>query len=94
MSPEILAALSAATPEAAVVLRRERTYFRTHQARMAYPTFRAQGLPIGSGAVEGGGVKGVVTTRLKRPGCRWSGPGAHAVLQVRCYHLSEPGLAA
>jgi hypothetical protein len=73
----------AETPAALAVLRRERGYFRTNAARMNYPTFHAQGLPIGSGAIESA-AKHVVQLRLKRPGARWSVPGAQAVLNVRC----------
>ena len=35
------------TPEARQTLRRVRAYVRTHQARMDYPAFVAQGLPLG-----------------------------------------------
>ena len=80
---ETLRTARAPTPEGTETLRRERGYFRTHAARMAYPTFRARGLPIGSGAIESA-AKHVVQLRLKRPGARWSVPGAQAVLQVRC----------
>jgi hypothetical protein len=73
----------APSPAAGEVLRRERGYFRTNAARMAYPTFHAHGLPIGSGAIESA-AKHVVQLRLKRPGARWSVPGAQAVLNVRC----------
>jgi hypothetical protein len=73
----------AETPAAVDVLRRERGYFRTNAARMHYPTFQANGLPIGSGAIESA-AKHVVQLRLKRPGARWSVPGAQAVLNVRC----------
>jgi len=75
-------------PLAAQALQRERQFFRTHAHRMAYPTFLAQGLPLGSGAVEGSATQ-VVLRRLKLPGCRWSDPGAHAVLQVRCHLLTQ-----
>ena len=80
-------------PEAAEVLPVERGYFRTNAARMAYPTFRARGLPIGSGAVESS-AKHLVQQRMKRPGARWSQPGAQAVLNVRSRMLSGLPLAA
>lgn len=82
-----LEALTSASPEGTALLRRERGYFRSHQARMAYPAFRAQGLPIGSGAVEST-AKHLVQLRMKRPGARWSEPGAHGVLMVRTQRLS------
>jgi len=81
----VLAALAAAVardPAAADLLRRERAFFRTNAARMAYPAFRARGLPIGSGAVESA-ARHVVQARLKRPGMRWSEPGARAMLALR-----------
>lgn len=80
----VLAALGQLRPttaEASELVRRERGYFRSNQARMAYPTFRAQGFPIGSGAVESA-TKHVVQLRMKRPGMRWSHQGAQALLAV------------
>lgn len=82
-----LGRLTAPSPEASALLKREREYFRTNQTRMDYPTFRAQGCPIGSGAVESG-AKHVVQLRMKRPGARWGVTGAHGVLMVRTYLLS------
>jgi hypothetical protein len=78
----VLREARAETPAAAAVLRRERGYFRTNAARMDYPTFHADGLPIGSGAIESA-AKHVVQLRMKRPGARWSEAGAQAVLNVR-----------
>jgi hypothetical protein len=76
-----------ATPGAAEVLRREAGYFRTNAARMAYPALRSAQQPMGSGAVESA-AKHLVQQRLKRAGCRWSDPGAAAVLALRCRLLS------
>lgn len=81
------------TAEQAEVLRVERGYFQTNAHRMDYPTYRAQGLPIGSGAVEGS-AKYLVKQRMKRAGARWSAAGAQAVLNVRCYLLSDLPLAS
>ena len=81
----VLAALAAAAtpdPAAAGILRRERAFFKANAARMAYPDFRARGLPIGSGAVESA-ARHVVQARMKRPGLRWSDPGARAMLALR-----------
>lgn len=47
------------------------TYLEPRLAQMAYATFRAQGLPIGSGAVESAN-KLVVEHRLKGAGRRWA----------------------
>ncbi|MEK7215618.1 MAG: hypothetical protein AAB289_08500, partial [Chloroflexota bacterium] len=82
-----LEALTMASPEGTALLRRERGYFRSNRTRMAYPAFRAQGLPIGSGAVEST-AKHLVQLPMKRPGARWSERGAHGVLMVRTQRLS------
>ena len=86
-----LATLRSAEPPdaaAAEVLRIERGYFTTNAARMAYPTFRARGLPIGSGAVESA-AKHVVQVRMKRSGMRWSNAGGEAVLALCAYRASN-----
>jgi hypothetical protein len=88
-----LAALAAPTPAAREVLRRERGYFRQHAERMAYHTLRLDGLPIGSGAIESAATH-VVQIRLKRPGMRWSVPGARAVLALRARDRSGRSFAA
>jgi len=79
--------------EAAKQLRTERGYFSGNQARMQYPHFQAAGLPIGSGAVESS-AKQVVQQRLKRPGARWSEPGARALLALRAQQATTISLAA
>jgi hypothetical protein len=89
----LLDATRAATPGATTVLQRERQYFRTHAARMDYPTFRDRGLPLGSGAVESAG-RHLVQLRLKRAGARWSDEGGKGVLAVRCRLISNRPLAA
>ncbi len=89
---ETLRRVHATTAEGKEALRRERGYFRTNAPRMAYPTFVAQGLPIGSGAVEAA-AKHVVQLRLKRPGARWSAGGAQAILTLRAHVLSRPSRA-
>lgn len=88
-----LATLTAPTPAARDTLRRERGYFRQHAERMAYHTLRLDGLPIGSGAIESAATH-VVQIRLKRPGMRWSVPGARAVLALRARDRSGRPLAA
>jgi hypothetical protein len=84
---------TAPSPTAATILQRERQYFRTNQARMDYPSFRQQGLPLGSGAVESAG-RHLVQLRMKRAGARWSDEGGQAVLNVRCRLISHRSLAA
>jgi hypothetical protein len=88
-----LAALTAPTPATREILRRERGYFRQHAERMAYHTLRLDGLPIGSGAIESAATH-VVQIRLKRPGMRWSVPGARAVLALRARDRSGRPLVA
>ena len=56
-------------------------YIATNRKRMRYAKFRAQGLQIGSGVVEGG-CKTVVG-RLKQSGMHWTKDGAEGVLALR-----------
>ncbi len=88
-----LNAATAPTAEAAEVLRVERGYFRTNAARMAYPDLVAQGLPIGSGAVESS-AKHVLQHRMKRPGQRWTCPGGRAMIALRARAASGRPLRA
>jgi hypothetical protein len=64
-------------------------YFTTNASRLRYGAFRAQGLPIGSGVVEGG-CQSVLHVRLKRPGACWSAPAAEAVARARAALCSDP----
>jgi hypothetical protein len=68
--------------ERAEVVRRVLQHFGTHKDKMRYATFRARGLPIGSGPVEAA-CKTVVGNRLKRSGMRWSHDGGQNVLNLR-----------
>ena len=79
------------TAAVAAILQRERGYFNSNAARMQYPTFRNQQLPIGSGAVEAS-AKHLVQHRMKRAGSRWSDLGARAILDLRCHLLSGRSL--
>ena len=58
-------------------------YFSNNRTRMDYPRFRAMGLVIASGVVEGG-CKNIVASRLKRGGMRWTVNGANAIIALRC----------
>ena len=78
--------------EARATVVRERAYFRTHAARMDYPTLRLLGLFIGSGAIEST-AKHLVQLRMKRPGQRWSDAGADAMLALRAHLASHRSLA-
>ena len=64
------------------------TYLGNQDARLAYDTFRARGLDIGSGRVEAA-CKGVVGVRMKRNGMRWSATGAQATLSLRVAWLNS-----
>lgn len=57
-------------------------HFGANKDRMRYATFRARGLPIGSGPVEAA-CKTVVGNRLKRGGMRWLQQGGQDVLNLR-----------
>jgi hypothetical protein len=81
------------TAEAREAVRLARGYFRTNADRMAYPTFRAAGLPIGSGAVEAS-AKHLVQQRMKRAGMRWSEPGARAMLALLAHRASGRAVPA
>ena len=73
--------------EAERALHNDAEYFQRNAARMRYPSFRAQGLFVGSGVVEAG-CKEVIGSRLKRSGMFWSVEGANAILALRCCRLS------
>lgn len=51
-------------------------------------TFRALGLPVGSGVTEGA-CKSLVGSRVKRSGQRWHPPGVSAVLTLRSILQSD-----
>jgi hypothetical protein len=82
-----LAASDAETADAAAVVRTERGYVATNADRMDYPALAAEGLPIGSGAVESSAAH-VVQQRMKRPGQRWSAQGGRAMLALRARRAS------
>ncbi len=71
----------------AKTLHTEMLYLFGHRHRMPYHALKAQGLPVGSGAMESG-IKQLSTRRLRQPGMKWSRAGADAVLRVRAAHLS------
>ena len=64
------------------------SYYREHQARMDYASYRARGLQIGSGSAESA-CKQLVSARLKQAGMIWDARGAEAVATVRAWLLSE-----
>ena len=79
---EVIAALRrhAGTCEEA---RKDAEYFSNNRERMSYPTFRAMGLCVATGVVEGG-CKHIIGARLKQGGMRWTVAGANAIIALRC----------
>ena len=63
--------------------RKDAGYFSNNRERMNNPAFRAIGLCVATGVVEGG-CKHIITTRLKRGGMRWTVAGANAIIALRC----------
>ena len=57
-------------------------YLQKRKAQMQYPTFQAQGLPIGSGAVESA-HKVVVQPRLKGAGMHWAPDNVNPMVALR-----------
>jgi hypothetical protein len=55
---------------------------------MAYDEYKSEGLPIGSGAIEGS-CKHLVTARCKQAGMRWTEKGVDAILALRCWVLND-----
>jgi hypothetical protein len=60
-------------------------YYRTNAKRMRYRTFRARGLPVGSGIVESA-HRHVLQVRMKRAGQRWSIPRARRMARLRAVY--------
>jgi DNA polymerase III epsilon subunit-like protein len=69
------------------VIRTALQYFQTHETRMQYGQFRAEGLPIGSGVVESG-VRRIINLRLKGVSIFWSPENAEGLLYLRCQSKS------
>lgn len=56
-----------------------------------YHDVRERGLPIGSGAIEGGGCKTFIKARFGRAGMRRSGNGFDNIGAIRRAHLNGRG---
>lgn len=74
--------------EAEEVRREAVRYLQNHRAGMKYDEYKSEGLPIGSGAIEGS-CKHLVTARCKQAGMRWTQNGADEILALRCWVLNE-----
>ena len=70
------------------VLQKNQAYLEKREEHMQYPRYRAQGLPIGSGAMESGN-KVVVEARLKGAGMHWAIPHVNPMLALRNIFCSE-----
>lgn len=68
----------------------EIAYLQKHgeAGRLKYPTFRGQGVPLGSGAIESN-IRRVVNLRLKGNSIYWREECAEAMLQVRAQVVSN-----
>jgi hypothetical protein len=64
------------------VLRENLAYLEKREAHLQYPTFQAQGWPIGSGAVESG-HEVVVEARLKGAGMHWAREHVNPMVALR-----------
>ena len=67
-------------------LETEISYLRRHgeAGRLSYVSFRARGLPCGSGAIESG-IRRVINLRLKSNAMFWKNENAETMLQVRSH---------
>ena len=67
-------------------------YLQKRFDQMDYWSFREQGFPIGSGAIEGAN-KSVIGSRMKRSGMRWSHKGINRMAAMRSLQTtSQPWL--
>lgn len=63
-------------------------YFTKNQHRMRYDAYIQNGLPIGTGSVEGA-CKHLVMTRMEGCGMRWKQTGAQAILKIRTIYINK-----
>jgi hypothetical protein len=83
-----MTALEAQAPGAdPTAVAKEHGYFVRHAAQMDYPRYRALGLPIGSGIVEGA-CRTLVKERLDGGGMWWTRAGAQTVGTLRALYRS------
>lgn len=68
----------------------EIAYLQKHgeAGRLKYPTFRGQGLPLGSGSIESS-IRRVINLRLKGNAIYWREESAESMLQIRAQVLTE-----
>lgn len=63
-------------------------YLYRNRERMQYHKYLAQGLPIATGNIEGGGARHLIKDRMERTGMRWSEDGAEAVVALRALYIN------
>lgn len=80
---EAVATLPATTTAAHDAIRSALDYLCARWEQIQYATFTAQGLPVGSGSVEGG-HKVVMQARLKGSGMHWAPANVNPLLALRC----------
>jgi hypothetical protein len=80
--PQRVLAVLTAWESAAPALAGDVADLRERQAQLDYPTFRAQGWPVGSGATQSG-HKTVLHARMKRAGRHWARPHVNPLLALR-----------
>jgi hypothetical protein len=68
--------------------RSQLAYLEKREAQMDYPTFQAEGWPLGSGSVESAN-KLVVEERMKGPGMHWAEANVNPMLALRNALCSE-----
>lgn len=83
-----LEAMKPSTKTGKEELRKLLNYFRQHQKRMYYKTFKDKGYFIGSGAIEAA-HRHVLQQRLKLSGQRWTEQGFQAVANLRACYKSK-----
>ena len=66
---------------------REAKYFQKNREKMRYKEFREQGLPIGSGIIEGA-CKSVIGERFKGSGMSWKKENLRRIIQLRLLYLN------
>lgn len=71
-------------------LETEISYLRRHgeAGRLSYVSFRRQGLPCGSGAIESS-IRRVINLRLKSNAMFWKAENAELMLQIRCQVVTD-----
>jgi len=75
-------------PRAREERRRLIGYLTANRGRMDYPTYIANGYPIGSGVIEGA-CRHVIGQRMKGSGRRWNDAGAEAMARLRAIECSR-----